>query len=57
MRYPAGTDINTQVRVEYDATLAPRTVGLDGSYVDARGVAYSGSVVLYSFASVVSMRP
>ncbi len=46
------------IRFEYNATTAPRTVALPAGqrFVDVRSVAYSGSVTLAPFASVVLLR-
>ena len=46
------------IRFEYNATNAPRTVALPAGarYVDARNAAYSGSLTLAPFASVVLLR-
>ena len=54
----AAASVADSVRFEYNATTAPRTVALPAGqrFVDARNAAYSGSLTLAPFASVVLLR-
>jgi hypothetical protein len=54
--YPAGTDLNSRIRFEDNATIAPRQVVLDASYTDAKGTTHSGTVTLQPYTSMVLMK-
>jgi len=51
-----GVAANAAVLFEFNASKVTKTVALVGSYVDARGRAYSGSVTLPPYSSVVLIR-
>jgi parallel beta-helix repeat protein len=49
------TDLN-DVRFEYNATAQSKTIALDANYLDLKGKAYNGSVLLTPYSSVVLIK-
>jgi uncharacterized repeat protein (TIGR02059 family) len=48
------TDVN-KIRFEYNASSSNKLIALDGSYIDVKGVKYSGSITLLPYTSAVLM--
>jgi hypothetical protein len=44
------------IRFEYNPTRSNRVVALSGNYVDVEGTAYSGSVTLAPYTSIILLR-
>jgi hypothetical protein len=44
------------LRFEYNAATSPRTIPLDGNYIDVKNVSYNGSITLAPFTSAVLIR-
>jgi uncharacterized repeat protein (TIGR02059 family) len=55
--YSSPISINNidKIRFEYNASNSNKTVSLDGSYIDAKGAKYSGTITLLPFTSSVLM--
>ena len=51
------TNPDNHIRFEYNAGDSPMTIPLDGDYVDVSNVAYSGSITLQPFESMILLRP
>ena len=49
------TDIN-DLRFEYNATTIPKTISLDGNYIDVKNASYNGTITLAPFSSAVLIR-
>jgi parallel beta-helix repeat protein len=50
------TNPDEVIRFEYNPSASSRTVNLDGSYVDVKNKAYSNSVTLQPYSSIVLLR-
>ena len=49
------TNLN-DIRFEYNAGPSPKSVSLDGTYIDVRNASYNGSITLAPFSSAVLIR-
>jgi len=50
------TNIDNFIKYKYNATQNPTTFKLSGSFIDSKGVKYSGTVTLQPYTSVVLMK-
>ncbi|QPH39940.1 right-handed parallel beta-helix repeat-containing protein [Pedobacter endophyticus] len=50
------TNPDDHILFEYNASQSPKSISLNGTYVDAKNVRYSGSVTIAPYASIVLIR-
>jgi hypothetical protein len=50
-------DPDASIRFEVNSKTAPKTIALDGTWIDGRNVAYKDSITLLPFTSAVLMKP
>jgi parallel beta-helix repeat protein len=53
---PKNIDNLDKLRFEFNATKNPRTVNLDGTYIDVKNQVYSGTVTLAPFSSIILIK-
>lgn len=53
---PQSTTDTNDVRLEYNATTANKTISLDAKYVDITGTLYNGSITLLPYSSAVLIK-
>jgi parallel beta-helix repeat protein len=53
---PKSISITSDLRFEYNPTISTKTITLDRNYIDVKGTAYSGSVTLQPYSSIILIK-